>query len=861
MIRYVIVGFFTALLMGCPETPQPDGGVTGGGSGGGGAVTGGGGGNVGGGGGDTGGGGGNMGGGGGTMGGGGGATGGGGGDTGGGMGGGGGGTPVDAGTPLRAASKSSTIALSDDDALVAMVNPENNTLSTFSTATRTLLSRFSGLNEPGAVVFDTNRKSAWVSNRGDSTVRRIDNLDTASPVAGPTINVGSEPTGLALSPTGRFLVVAEWAEGRVSSIDTTTNTIVNSIIVRNPRAVAITNDLDTDDSDEKVVVTEFYGRTNGNREGTDNSRTGAVRVFTLSATGALGADGEITFSPGADGGFGVGYSPNQLFAVAVQNDRVYVPSIAASPAGPPAFDKNVNPVVLVGALSTKTEVTNTLGSQSLAPLVSAFPAPKFFLADLVDISFLGNSNVAYAIARGGEVMQRMNYDMTAGALALGSTQNNQIDLTPGGTVGNCFNPTGVVVSAARTTAFVNCWGSQRLGIVALGSQTLAETVVSVPAPAGAPELSVNRGRHFFFTGRGRWSNNAWSSCASCHPDGLSDNMTWIFAAGPRQATSMDGSFSHGPGAQKQRIFNWTGIIDEMHDFEGNTRGVQGGKGAVTTAPTQGNCGDLALEQQVGAGGVVGAPLPAGLGAPVKDIADGIAIKCAANQWDDVDNYAKTIRPPKGRGPSLDTTAVGRGRTLFSQGACAQCHGGPGWTVSRRFYTPTNATVTTVSGTAFAKPSMWPTSWTFHNTTQIAAQPVGAEIAPNNMAAIAPPQAACAIRNIGTFGVPNDLAATDALELKPGAGGRAQGRGGYNVPSLYGMQVGAPLLHHGQAASLTELLTDPKFNSHLNSGNANFSIELDALPTGRNDLVQFIWSIDATTAEIAVPNGFDTGCAP
>src|SRR6185295_6368058 len=107
---------------------------------------------------------------------------------------------------------------------------------------------------------------------------------------------------------------------------------------------------------------------------------------------------------------------------------------------------------------------------------------------------------------------------------------------------------------------------------------------------------VADGRHLFFTGRGRWSNNGWSSCGSCHPDGLSDNMTWSFGAGPRQSTALDGSYSHGGGVQKQRVFNWTGIFAEMHDFERNTRGTQGGKGAITRPDPNivgATCGNLA----------------------------------------------------------------------------------------------------------------------------------------------------------------------------------------------------------------------------------------------------------------------------
>ncbi len=93
---------------------------------------------------------------------------------------------------------------------------------------------------------------------------------------------------------------------------------------------------------------------------------------------------------------------------------------------------------------------------------------------------------------------------------------------------------------------------------------------------------------------------------------------------------------------------------------------------------------------------------------------------------------------------------------------------------------------------------------------------------------------------------------------PTTGGRAQGRGGYNVPSLYGMQVGAPLLHHGQAASLDQLFTDPKFIGHTQAGNANFLLGATAAQD-RSDLIQYIWSIDATTPEVPIPPGFDTGC--
>jgi hypothetical protein len=120
--------------------------------------------------------------------------------------------------------------------------------------------------------------------------------------------------------------------------------------------------------------------------------------------------------------------------------------------------------------------------------------------------------------------------------------------------------------------------------------------------------------------------------------------------------------------------------------------------------------------------------------------------------------------------------------------------------------------------------------------------------------------ACVLRNIGTFGISGNTAATDAIEIKAPAGARAQGRGGYNIPSLYGLAVGAPYLHHGQAATLEELFTSTAYDFHTNAGNANFSLTLGTNPQGPNvvDLKNFLLSIDAEEPEIAPPAGFE-GC--
>jgi YVTN family beta-propeller protein len=779
---------------------------------------------------------------------------------------------------LRRVSRSTSIAVTQQDTRVIMVNPQADSVSVFDTASETLVAEIPTGREPGSVVTHPDDTRAFVANTGDATIVRIEGIDTDSPTLTARLEVGSEPTGLALSPSGARLYVAEFAEGRVSVIDTATMTEVGAVTTpRNPRGIAITNDGDQDDADEFLIVPEFFGEAVG-EEGTDASRQARVRIYSL-ADGA--GTTPIQFAP-FDSGFApstapagaptVMTSPNQLWTVEVVGNRIYIPAISASPDRPANFQTNVFPTVLVGDLDTRLEVTGPLGTTNLARLVrdqipapvAPTDAPRFFLADPVDVAFV-NKEVGYVLSRGAEVMQRVVYK-DPGVQLGGTPFNKQIDLnvTPEGSPGPCQNPTGMALAHNGGRAWVNCWGTRRLGVVDFSMQKLVRTVPSSVVSAEARQ--AQQGLHFFYTGRGRWSNNAWSSCASCHPDGRSDNVTWIFAAGPRQSTALDGTYSRG-AVQQRRALNWTAIFDEMHDFERNTRDVQGGKGAITRpdpAIAGATCGNLAQEVQV-------ALSADGLGRSVKIDQDGAGV--CTKDWDAIDVFVKTIVRAPGRLRKLDAASVARGATLFGEpsataanAGCVRCHGGAGWTVSRIHFQPAAADPSTLNNVVFSAPTAWPPSntadgWNFQSR-QIAVQPASALFSgPEATATIAPRQVACVLRNVGTFG--SDTLETRVVRNADGTvnlTARAQGRLGYNVPSLYGMALGAPFFHHGKAATLEALLDDPAWAAHATAGNPNWLLQgTDAqIQQRKADLLAFLLSIDATTPEQAVPAGLD-GC--
>lgn len=586
---------------------------------------------------------------------------------------------------------------------------------------------------------------------------------------------------------------------------------------------------------------------------------------------------EPTFEPQA--------APNQLYAVGVANGRIFIPSVSVSPAPPVVSTRNVYPVVYVGDLATGKQVVGGSGTVNLAEAVNKLPvsptSPRYFLAETVDIAFLPTINIAFLVSRGADVVQRVDFSQSPPTI--GSLQNNQIDVLGAGAT-SCQTPTGIVLAGTLNRAYVNCWVTRRMAVIDLTTQSVTAVVNSVTPTA---PTAVDRGRRFFYTARGRWSGNgnattvpteigsAWSSCGTCHPDGLSDNVTWIFPAGPRQANALDGSFSHSPGAgaQKQRVFNWSATMDEVHDFENNVRNVSGGLGAITNATTCAPAGPLSGEVRsiVAATGLDVVATVIGtmtLNLVNKEVQDMVATNCVSD-FDDIAAYMRSIRPTRGR-RFLDAASVARGAALFSGGGgCVKCHGGVGWTISNRFYTPRGADnnapsgLSSLRGTAFVAAATPYTSLASPNTNQIALQAMSAD--PTVAAPIPPLEVTCALRNVGTFGVPGDTSATDTLEVRSapftvgtGISTRAQGMGGFNVPSLYGMQLGAPYLHHGQAATLDALFTDTRWQTHRQAGNNTF-LTGATVAQDRTDIINFLLSIDNTTAEQAVPGGYAGGC--
>ena len=394
----------------------------------------------------------------------------------------------------------------------------------------------------------------------------------------------------------------------------------------------------------------------------------------------------------------------------------------------------------------------------------------------------------------------------------------------------------MAITAGR--AYVYNQVARSVSVLDLASQGAEDNVPSAPQPTAAADENALLGQKFFNTGLERWSTNGWVGCVGCHPFGLTDNVTWVFPAGPRQTVDLSGTFDDS--GRTQRILNWTAIFDEVHDFELNTRGVANGTGAIVSSDELSDDGKPNLGVRVdfvGAGGVGdpanGFNIGSTRGAQNRD---GVIV-----DWDRIEDYIKTIRAPKAATAIAGDPAAGR--VVFEQGRCHNCHGGVLWTLSERYFEPR----LDQDARALTFESQGVSSFGQVRTDQMKSTDASATAILENDGNGPPARHTCVVRKVGTFGS-SGPDGRGAPEIRQN-GRDAQGVDGFNVPSLLGVGLGAPYLHHGAADSLEDLLDpDGAFVDHLRAGNQIFA------PTDkeRADLIAFLRSIDDDTPVIDVP---------
>jgi YVTN family beta-propeller protein len=759
-------------------------------------------------------------------------------------------------------TRSTNIALSANEAVLVVVNTEADSVTIFNVSGNNLVKRNEvkvGL-EPRCVAIHSGRNEAFVTNSESGTVSVI-SLATDKVVA--TIPVGPEPRACALTPgsANSVLYVASYTAGFVRAINPANRTIVANIgIGRFLSSIAI-----TDTTPPRVFVTRFFARlkAGGAGEGFDEGKEGLVASF--AATSPPGPVTFTTLSPLTNSGFTANRSahcnvsanpdpikqtfcpnpnitnptstvitqdpqavfPNQFGSALICGlpGRLYLPNIGAQPEPPVVFNTNVQALVHVVNTSTRLEVPSlhvNLNNQIKTEVQPANPFAslnRLFGNDVVAIDASANCQNFYIVSRGGNYVLRARPTGPGGALSIGAP-NNVVRFLTGNT------PTGIAVNNAGTRIYVNNEVNMSVTVIA-GNTVIARDVdSSTPPVPGNIAHSILVGKLAFHTAlgvpnngltdiplrsivplryRGKQSDNAWSTCASCHPDGLADGVTWIFADGPRQTIPLDSSFSK-INPLDARIENWSAVRDSPTDFNNNSRNVQCGTGFAGG----------------GTNTAIGCPPFAGSGVLNPAIFDHGISQGASEALDMETLWIQTVRPLNEPKPAPATSLAGA--TVFRQ-LCSSCHGGAKWTKSQVIYlnNPTLNKAAAAGGTA---------------------RDPGLTITANQIVSYKDPKVDPDILKfleiVGTFNPANKI------EIRQN-GQAPLGALGFNVPSLLGVGANAPYFHDGSAQTL-----EASFLKHRLPGGGTIQTRLSA--TQRVNLVAFLKGLDGRSG--IVPNETD-----
>ncbi len=134
------------------------------------------------------------------------------------------------------------------------------------------------------------------------------------------------------------------------------------------------------------------------------------------------------------------------------------------------------------------------------------------------------------------------------------------------------------------TLYVHAWLDRTVRAYTIGAPgTLPVLAWERPVVEAEPlPDDVLAGKKLFHaSGDPRIAKDGYIACASCHPDGAHDGLTWDFTnrgEGLRNTTTLVGRAGTGMG-----FLHWSANFDEVQDFENDIRNAFGGTGLLSDA--------------------------------------------------------------------------------------------------------------------------------------------------------------------------------------------------------------------------------------------------------------------------------------
>src|SRR2546428_758464 len=237
------------------------------------------------------------------------------------------------------ATSSQPLALSADGELLAVANPDNNTVTFFDTA-RPVPDPIEEVNvgrEPNGVALAPDGSEAYVANAVDGTVSVL-RLNGRQVKLHKLLQVGTEPYGVAVTPNGDKVYVTNARSNSVTVINARNNHAIKTIegVGIEPRGLAITNDGDGNEDNETVFVTQFLALpVPGKIDGADDAKAAFVTMISTATDSVIGQIAlnpiaDTAFKPNGDEGYVLSAASNIAVKVAA-NAATGAPAVLLDP--------------------------------------------------------------------------------------------------------------------------------------------------------------------------------------------------------------------------------------------------------------------------------------------------------------------------------------------------------------------------------------------------------------------------------------------------------------------------------------------------------------------------------------------------
>jgi len=415
-------------------------------------------------------------------------------------------------------SVSSPINISPDGKIIWVVNPDANSVTAIDAHTLEKQREIKVGREPWSIAVSTDKVA--VVNRKDGALTLITDKKNQ------TIHLGSEPGGVALSPTGKFAYITLSSENRIVKVDLEKLQVISDIKVGSyPWQIAVSNDGDLEDSDETIIITHRFSR-----ETQDGERRSWLTIIRPDKS-----QQELPL-PSYKFGFA-----NVLDSLAIGKNSVYITHLLDNPDLPRDFKNTIS-----GGVST------LFFGQSLSI------KPKG--VDLNDEQFSTSTNFPRAIAVSSD--EKRVYVVLAGSnsvMGINQSKPDSPKLIGFWPVGD--NPRGIVLSKDEKQAFVMNYLSRSISVIDLNDEVRRKEVKVINTTNETLSPTMLAGKKLFNNASSpKLSHMSWLSCASCHIDGGVDGVTWITPDGPRQTMPLWNLSGTEP-------LHASATRDEVQDFE------------------------------------------------------------------------------------------------------------------------------------------------------------------------------------------------------------------------------------------------------------------------------------------------------